>query len=71
MLLLIDVAPRQNMLDVTQDLIEMAVRGGFVKRDYKLIGHRQVRPTKSPGDALYKIIQKWPHYTRTRDLPKN
>lgn len=58
------------MLDLAQELIDLAVRGGFVKTNYTLVGHRQIFATQSPGTALYKIIQKWPHYTRTRDLPE-
>lgn len=33
-----------------------------LKDSYILYGHRQVRDTSCPGDALFKEIQSWPHW---------
>ncbi|CAH0713731.1 unnamed protein product, partial [Brenthis ino] len=55
--------PPLQQLKTAQALIASGVELGFVKPEYKLVGHRQVRDTECPGDALYKEIQSWPHYT--------
>lgn len=30
--------------------------------DFKMYGHRDVRPTSCPGEAFYKLIRTWKHY---------
>ncbi|XP_047032979.1 peptidoglycan-recognition protein LB-like isoform X1 [Helicoverpa zea] len=44
-------------------LIAAGVELGFIKPDYKLVGHRQVRATECPGDALFNEIKTWDHYS--------
>lgn len=51
------------MLLKTQDLISYAVNRGYLAQNYTLYGHRQVRATTCPGDALYNEITKWPHFS--------
>ncbi|VVC97814.1 unnamed protein product [Leptidea sinapis] len=36
---------------------------GYIKLDYKLVGHRQVRDTKCPGDTLFREISQWKHFS--------
>ncbi|XP_038213968.1 peptidoglycan-recognition protein LB-like [Zerene cesonia] len=55
--------PPQNQLKTAKALIAAGVELGFIKPDYKLIGHRQVRETECPGDALFNEIQTWEHYS--------
>lgn len=57
------VVPPKRQLQAAQKLIEVGVKGGAIAKDYKLIAHRQVSPTLSPGDALYTVIKTWPHWT--------
>ncbi|KZC08445.1 Peptidoglycan-recognition protein LE, partial [Dufourea novaeangliae] len=57
------VIPRESQLFVAKRLIELGVDKGKIASDYKLLGHRQISRTLSPGDALYKVIQTWPHWT--------
>lgn len=57
------VIPAKNQLYAAQRVIELGVKGGKIAPDYKLLGHRQISRTLSPGDALYSIIQTWPHWS--------
>ncbi|XP_050341486.1 peptidoglycan-recognition protein LB-like [Bactrocera neohumeralis] len=58
-----EALPPSNMLEVALDFIQFSVDCGFLREDYILYGHRQVRNgTICPGDALYAAIQKWPHW---------
>ncbi|KAM8709755.1 hypothetical protein ACLKA7_016544 [Drosophila subpalustris] len=57
-----DEAPTDSALAAAQSLLEHAVSQGQLAPDYKLLGHRQVSATKSPGDALYPLLEKWPHW---------
>ncbi|KAH8378624.1 hypothetical protein KR009_000373 [Drosophila setifemur] len=58
-----DQAPSQEALDVAQKLLEQAVQLGYLVDTYKLLGHRQLSATRSPGEALYALIQQWPHFS--------
>ncbi|KAM9326279.1 peptidoglycan recognition protein 1-like [Gastrophryne carolinensis] len=55
-------APNMAALSAAQKLISCGVAKHHIKRSYVLKGHRDVNPTLSPGDALYRVIRKWPHY---------
>ena len=57
------VKPPKNQLYAAQRLIELGIEGGKIAPDYKLLGHRQISQTLSPGDALYSIITTWPHWS--------
>ncbi|XP_068990061.1 peptidoglycan recognition protein-like isoform X2 [Neodiprion pinetum] len=59
------VAPSDHQMNALQQLIEIGVKSGKIAADYKLLGHRQVSKTPSPGDALYNIITTWPHWSPT------
>lgn len=56
------VVPPKVQLHAAQKIIELGVKAGKIAQDYKLLGHRQVSRTLSPGDALYSIIKTWPHW---------
>ncbi|XP_043248225.1 peptidoglycan-recognition protein LA-like isoform X1 [Colletes gigas] len=58
-----NVIPPKNQLYAAQRIIELGVEKGKIAPDYKLLGHRQVSPTLSPGDALYSVIKTWPHWS--------
>ncbi|XP_077295630.1 peptidoglycan-recognition protein LB-like [Arctopsyche grandis] len=57
--------PPPNQLKAVQDLIAFGVRDGRINKSYKLLGHRQTRPTECPGQALFDEIKKWPHFSST------
>ncbi|XP_077260782.1 peptidoglycan-recognition protein SD-like [Temnothorax americanus] len=57
------VVPPITQLNAAKELIKFGVRAGKITPDYKLLGHRQVSKTLSPGDALYNEIIKWPHWS--------
>ncbi|XP_017122117.1 peptidoglycan-recognition protein LC isoform X3 [Drosophila elegans] len=55
--------PEERQLKACQLLLEEGVRLKKLTPDYRLYGHRQLSATESPGEELYKIIQKWPHWS--------
>nr|UEN71114.1 peptidoglycan recognition protein-S2 [Glyphodes pyloalis] len=56
--------PPDHQLKTTKALIAAGVELGYIKPDYKIVGHRQVRlDTECPGDALLNEIQDWDHYS--------
>ncbi|KYN01812.1 PREDICTED: peptidoglycan-recognition protein LC-like [Cyphomyrmex costatus] len=57
------VVPPKTQLHAAQKIIELGVKAGKISPDYKLLGHRQVSKTLSPGEALYNEIKKWPHWS--------
>lgn len=60
-----DVAPPLKQLNAAIKAIEFGVKIGKISPTYKLLGHRQVSETLSPGDELYKILQTWDHWSPT------
>ncbi|XP_046734927.1 uncharacterized protein LOC124404636 [Diprion similis] len=64
------VAPSDHQMHALEQLIEIGVKSGKIAADYKLLGHRQVSKTLSPGDALYNIIKTWPHWSPTPSVYK-
>nr|XP_053617729.1 peptidoglycan-recognition protein LF-like [Plodia interpunctella] len=56
------ITPTPAQVKSAQKLIQAGIKLGHIKPDYKLVGHRQVRDTECPGNALFNEIQAWPHY---------
>ncbi|XP_055375107.1 peptidoglycan-recognition protein LB-like [Condylostylus longicornis] len=56
------ILPSPKMLEAAHKLIQYGIFKGNLKWDYILHGHRQVRDTECPGDALYNEIKTWPHF---------
>ncbi|KAH8242397.1 hypothetical protein KR032_005152 [Drosophila birchii] len=56
-------APTREAIEAAKNLLEYAVQKGQLVENYKLLGHRQVSATESPGSALYTLIQQWPHWS--------
>uniref|UniRef100_A0A8C0H7D3 Peptidoglycan-recognition protein n=1 Tax=Chelonoidis abingdonii TaxID=106734 RepID=A0A8C0H7D3_CHEAB len=54
--------PSAAALNAAKSLIQCAVKRGFLKRSYTLKGHRNMNPTSCPGNALYRVISKWPRF---------
>lgn len=50
------------MIKGIKDLIEHGLTEGWISKEYVLLGHRQVRDTECPGQALYNEISSWPHF---------
>ncbi|KAG8226176.1 hypothetical protein J437_LFUL012351 [Ladona fulva] len=55
--------PPEIQISAAQELIQEGVRLGKISPDYKLVGHRQISPTESPGEMLYQELQKWDHWS--------
>lgn len=56
-------APTDAALAAGQELLAHAVSQGQLAENYQLFGHRQLSATESPGQALYALVQKWPHWS--------
>ncbi|KAM9113726.1 peptidoglycan-recognition protein SC2-like [Pangshura tecta] len=54
--------PNAAALNAAQDLIRCAVNRGSLSSSYALKGHRNVKATESPGEALYNVITQWPRF---------
>ncbi|KAG8225494.1 hypothetical protein J437_LFUL014142 [Ladona fulva] len=57
-----DVLPSDAMMNALRNLLTCGVQQGELKRDYKLLGHRQLISTISPGKKLYEALQKMPNW---------
>lgn len=60
--LLLDVNPPAVQLESLDKLISCAVETNKLRRDYKVIGHRQGKATTCPGDKLYALVKKMSHW---------
>lgn len=54
--------PTVQQLEACQKLLQIGVELGKLDKDYKLLAHRQLWATSSPGDKLFDIIKEWPHF---------
>ncbi|KAF6306875.1 peptidoglycan recognition protein 2 [Rhinolophus ferrumequinum] len=55
--------PAEVALRTVRDVLpRCAVRAGFLRPDYALLGHRQLVRTACPGDALFHLLRTWPHF---------
>ncbi|XP_059476113.1 peptidoglycan-recognition protein LC-like [Neocloeon triangulifer] len=66
----VTVLPSERQMMAAKILIEEGVRLGKVSPEYKLIAHRQVSKTESPGIRFFLELQSWPHWAAFYDLPK-
>ncbi|KAG6458857.1 hypothetical protein O3G_MSEX011080 [Manduca sexta] len=57
-----DKLPSAEAMEAAKNLIACGVDQKHLTADYHLVGHRQLTLTQSPGDALQKEIQSWPHW---------
>lgn len=55
-----DVKP--DAMKAATDLLKCGVDEGHLKSDYKVVAHRQLQATESPGRKLYREIRKWPEW---------
>ena len=49
-------------------IISYGVSQGLLSTDYKMYGHRDARPTISPGDKLYSQIQTFDHFDHNKPV---
>lgn len=57
--------PSEAALRTVRDVLpSCAVRAGLLQKDYRVLGHRQlVSTTDCPGDALFRQLRTWPHFS--------
>ncbi|XP_018574112.1 peptidoglycan-recognition protein LF-like [Anoplophora glabripennis] len=54
--------PPKNQIAAFKKLVGKGVELGYLEKDYKILGARQLYGTESPGTALQKEIETWPHW---------
>lgn len=54
--------PEPKQILAGKQLMELGVTMGKISPHYKLLAHRQVSPTESPGLAFYEFLKTWPHW---------
>ena len=54
--------PTPKQLQAGQQLINEGVKQGKISTEYKLLAHRQLSSTESPGLAFFKLLKTWPHW---------
>ncbi|XP_075411398.1 N-acetylmuramoyl-L-alanine amidase [Tenrec ecaudatus] len=47
---------------VRDELPRCALRSGYLRPDYKVLGHRQLVNTQCPGEALFNLLRTWPRF---------
>ncbi|XP_041970834.1 peptidoglycan recognition protein-like [Aricia agestis] len=57
-----DDTPTVKMLEAAQNLLQCGVDGGHLSPKYRLVGHKQLIATESPGQKLYREIRRWPNF---------
>ncbi|KAM6168026.1 LOW QUALITY PROTEIN: N-acetylmuramoyl-L-alanine amidase [Erethizon dorsatum] len=56
--------PSDAALRTVSDVLpSCAVRAGLLRGDYQVLGHRQLVHTDCPGDALFRQLRTWPHFS--------
>ncbi|XP_018053136.1 PREDICTED: peptidoglycan recognition protein-like isoform X2 [Atta colombica] len=58
-----DFLPNEAALKALNKLIAYGVLFGKIKKNYNVIGHRQVRDTECPGETFYKFVVNLPRWT--------
>lgn len=54
--------PPRQQVDACLKLIKLGVKLGKLAQDYKILAHRQLIPSLSPGDQIFKLMKNWPHF---------
>ncbi|XP_018301381.1 peptidoglycan-recognition protein SB1 [Mycetomoellerius zeteki] len=58
-----DFLPNEAALKTLNKLIAHGVSLGKIRKNYNVIGHRQVRDTECPGETFYKFVVNLPRWT--------
>ncbi|XP_041986748.1 peptidoglycan-recognition protein LC-like isoform X1 [Aricia agestis] len=56
--------PPKQQVEACKKIIKQGVQLGKISKDYKLLAHRQLMSTLSPGDKVMDIIKEWPHFVK-------
>lgn len=67
----ISVLPPPRQIHAARILIEEGLLQHKLTADYRLYGHRQLMASESPGEALYHLIQTWPHWSNATSSSGN
>ncbi|XP_031358997.1 peptidoglycan-recognition protein LC-like isoform X2 [Photinus pyralis] len=59
------VLPPLRQLNAARELIRIGLDLKVISPNYKLLTARQLQTTQSPGEALYKLVKTWDHWSPT------
>lgn len=62
------IKPSERQLLAAQRIIKEGVKIKKLAENYRLLGHRQLIATESPGLALFEIIKTWPNWSNNTEL---
>uniref|UniRef100_A0A6I8PFL9 Peptidoglycan recognition protein 1 n=1 Tax=Ornithorhynchus anatinus TaxID=9258 RepID=A0A6I8PFL9_ORNAN len=54
--------PNAKAQAALRSLLSCAVRRGALRNNYALKGHRNFMSTSCPGQSLYDLLRRWPHF---------
>nr|AGU68335.1 peptidoglycan recognition protein 1a [Sinohyriopsis cumingii] len=54
--------PNSAALTAVHNIIDCGILKGKITPDYKMYGHRNAGTTECPGQQLYDLIRRWPHF---------
>ncbi|CAG4917077.1 unnamed protein product [Colias eurytheme] len=63
--------PTTAQLEATKALIRCGVENGHLSPDYKVVAHKQLIATQSPGRRLYQVLRTWPDWMEDVTSIKN
>lgn len=63
-----DRIPNDKALSALKNIINCGLNKGKITHNYKMYGHRDVRPTECPGDKLYELIETWDHFGHSKPV---
>lgn len=62
------IVPPDRQLQAAQRLIKEGVKIKKLDENYRLLGHRQLIGTESPGATLFEIIKTWPNWSNNTEV---
>lgn len=71
LILLAEDDPNPDAVEAAKALIKCGVDEGHLDSDYKVVAHRQLISTESPGRKLYQEIRTWPNWLEDVNSIKN
>nr|CAH7742852.1 unnamed protein product [Callosobruchus chinensis] len=55
--------PPANQIAAFHHLMKVGVELGFLTKDYKVVAAKQLMATLSPGEAFYRVMKSWEHWS--------
>lgn len=63
--------PNEHYFNAIFRLIDYGISLEYIHKDYRIIAHRQIRDTRSPGEYVYRNMSGWNHYDSCDNFKDN